>query len=333
MNEDRDERRFRVPSGQLIDLPRDEAIADAPSIYVFVDEKLALAVNVALATRRALLLEGPSGSGKSSLALAVATAMGWRYLRHVVSSRTQAREMLWDIDYVRRLHDAQAAAAHREARFDESIDRYVVPGQLWWAFDPRDAATVSAIAGPAGQPAEDRQRDLRRLAGGPLERPAVLLIDEIDKADPDVPNDLLVPLGALRFTVTPLREREVTAPAGFEPLVVITSNNERDLAPAFLRRCVRYRLGHPQREEMTRIARAQVSDVDERVVEDLAGVLLTREPASLDGDASERVSIATFVDAVRAARDLGINRDSSDWGAFLSVFREWRLGRWADDDS
>ena len=165
----------------------------AEPIYVY-DEDLILAVNVALATRRPLLVRGPSGAGKSSLARNAADVLGWRYYEYVVTSRTEARDMLWQVDLLRRLHDAQAARAGGTP-FSEDYTPYVKPGVLWWAFEPETAVWRGA---PPDTPGIKKVDD--PWSGAPASR-AVVLVDEIDKADPDVPNNLLVPLGSLRFQV------------------------------------------------------------------------------------------------------------------------------------
>jgi len=201
---------------------------DAPDrrdglVYVMSAE-VELAVRVALATGRPLLLRGDPGSGKSSLAAFVARQREWRYYEHVVTSRTQARDLLWTFDSVRRLADA-------EARRDINDFNYVQPGVLWWAFARnsarcRGAPAENAVSEPPEQSAEtnaERSPDH-----------AVVLIDEIDKADPDMPNGLLVPLGSSEFVVTDINTPVRTQPprGDLDPresrhLVVITINEER----------------------------------------------------------------------------------------------------------
>jgi MoxR-like ATPase len=195
------------------------------SVYVYEDE-IELAVNVALATGRPLLVAGPPGSGKSSLAPNVARTAGWRFEQQVISSATEARDLMWTFDAVGRLRDAQAAEEGRELR------DYVKPEVLWRAFDPVSAQT-------RGQRTSD---DAVR---------AVVLLDEIDKADPDVPNNLLVPLGSWEFDVS---ELDVKVAAGVPPLVILTTNDERELSKPFVRRCVVLTLERPDQERLERIA-------------------------------------------------------------------------------
>jgi MoxR-like ATPase len=212
-----------------------ETVADrAPPQTFLFDDALVLAINIARATRRPLLLRGASGVGKTSVARAVAWHQGWSYVQIVVTSRTLARDFLYQIDDLKRLQDAYAQ------RPIDDMQRYVVPGPLFWAFDPGYARSVLAATGrdtliPSGVEANAAN--------------TVVLIDEIDKADPDVPNNLLEPIGRLSFEVAELGH-PVTAPANRVPLVVLTTNEERDLPAAFLRRCIDHRINPPDNERL-----------------------------------------------------------------------------------
>jgi MoxR-like ATPase len=255
-------------------------------VYVYDREgRIELAVNLALATGRPLLIRGAPGTGKSSLAASVAAKLRWRYYEHVVSSRTQARDLLWTFDSVQRLSDAQGNAVKDDAA-------YLTPGALWWALDAASAAAHSARSDPS----------VRRRA-----RRAVVLVDEIDKADPDVPNDLLVPLGSLRFDYG-----EVTVKAVHPPLVIITTNQERDLPRAFLRRCVALELEPPLDERLTQIARAHHPDDPDDAT--LAAIL--KSYRAVQKRQQERddapASIAEFLDAVAACRSLGTQPGDAD---------------------
>jgi MoxR-like ATPase len=157
-----------------------------PETTYVVSPDVELAVNVALATGRPLLVLGPPGSGKTSLGFAVGDRMRWDVYDTVVTSRTRAQDLLWTFDNVRRLSGALASGDQAVAP-DEA---YIAPGVLWRALDPERAAGIMAAQG---------KRPPRRFSRG-----AVVVIDEIDKADPGVPNDLLRPLGDLRFEVTDL---------------------------------------------------------------------------------------------------------------------------------
>ena len=198
-----------------------------PSSYVY-DQPLILAINVAMATRRPLLLAGEPGCGKTTLASNVAQVQDWAYYHHTIGSRSQASELLWDVDTLRRLNDA-----YDPKRRLLGEDSYIQPGKLWWALAPESARY-------RGVPPKDRDLNVPPLSYPPQHRAgrsAVLLIDEIDKAEPDVPNDLLEVLDTSSFYV---RDRRIE-PERRDVLVIITTNLERDLPGAFMRRCVVYR--------------------------------------------------------------------------------------------
>jgi MoxR-like ATPase len=257
--------------------------------YVWNDD-LELAVNIAIATERPLLVRGPSGAGKSSFAASLAAAKKWRYYEQVVSSTTEAQHFLWRFETLQRLSDAQASAVRPPVH-------YVSPGVLWWAFHPQsaqrrgdDSGTVEPLADPNRLPAADDAR-------------AVVLIDEIDKADPDVPNNLLVPLGSLEFTVSDASDLIVKATV--PPVVIITTNDERELPNAFTRRCVVVKLEPPNRQALLRIAEAHFGpDRDglfQKVAEALDRVATAKRSQGLPVP-----STAEYLDAIATCRDLGV---------------------------
>ena len=164
--------------------------------YVATDE-LKLAVNAAAVLQRPLLIKGEPGTGKTLLAEQVARAFGVPLIEWHIKSSTKAQHGLYEYDAVARLRDSQLG----EGRASE-IANYIVPGKLWQAFE-----------------ADQR---------------VVLLIDEIDKADIEFPNDLLRELDRMDFYVYETRQ---TIKAKYRPIVIITSNNEKELPDAFLRRC------------------------------------------------------------------------------------------------
>ena len=180
--------------------------------YVATDD-LTLAVNAALTLERPLLIKGEPGTGKTMLAEEVARALGRPLLQWHIKSTTKAHQGLYEYDAVSRLRDSQLG--------DEKvrdITNYIVRGVLWQAFTAPE--------------------------------PVVLLIDEIDKADIEFPNDLLRELDRMEFHVYETRE---TVRAVHRPLVIITSNNEKDLPDAFLRRCFFHYIRFPEKETMERI--------------------------------------------------------------------------------
>jgi MoxR-like ATPase len=276
-------------------------------VYVF-NERIELAVNVALATTRPLLVGGPSGGGKSSLARSVAHRLGWRYYEQVISSRTQARDLLWTFDSLRRLGDAQAE------RLVEDSAHYVEPGVLWWAFEPetarwrgRDPRQVRAAADPGS---------------GDEGEGAVVLLDEIDKADPDVPNNLLVPLGSFRFDVTDTnRSVEARRPL----LVIITTNDERVLPPAFMRRCVALELDAPDPATLVKIAAEHYGPDEKGIYLPIANHVAAaagQNAAAAGPDArTAGASTAEYLDTVRACLALDITPAEGDprWQALVSA--------------
>lgn len=199
-------------------------------VHVFSTEEVE-AVDAALAACRPLLLRGEPGIGKSQLARAVARRLRRAFVPFVVDGRTESRDLLWSFDAVKRLADAQLAAplgwdsATAEERL--GVHNYLRPGPLWWAFNWRDAAEQGARI-KANEPP---QRD-----GGETRNGAVVLIDEIDKAETDVPNGLLEALGAGQFT--PLGRSDPVVAVRPTALVIITTNEERALPDAFIRRCL-----------------------------------------------------------------------------------------------
>jgi MoxR-like ATPase len=285
-------------------------------VYLMPD-KLALAVDVALATGRPLLLRGEPGTGKSSLAAYVARERGWRYYEHVVTSQTQARDLLWTFDSVRRLADAQAGTAG--SRSLDPAD-YIQPGVLWWALAP-DSAARHGRAGTESMPSHEINRD--RSADH-----AVVLIDEIDKADPDLPNGLLVPLSAGSFLVTETGtvvgktaagKRADASAGGPRHLVIITTNEERELPEAFLRRCVVAWLDPPGKDELIDIARAHLTVYEGGYTErdDALALALAKEITTARAQARQHgirpASTAEYLDALRACRALGIDVGSDEW--------------------
>jgi MoxR-like ATPase len=194
--------------------------------YIASDE-LRHAVNVAVALARPLLVRGEPGTGKTLLAENLARSLGLPLIRWHVKSTTKAKDGLYVYDTVARLHDS---------RFNSG--------------DVRDIAKYIKL-GPLGQALDADSR-------------VVLLIDEIDKADIEFPNDLLLELDAMRFRIDETG-REVVAKE--RPVVIITSNNEKELPDAFLRRCVFHYIQFPTRELMAEIVRVHHPDITDRVLD------------------------------------------------------------------
>ncbi len=295
------------------DLPKDGIHPKGKDLdhppYVFAD-KVAIAVDIALATGRPLLVSGPPGSGKSTLAPVMADLLGWRYLRDVFTSRTRLEELTGDLDQLRRLNDAQIR--DEENPLPERW-AYLEPGILWWAFDRtgaplrgRSAKEVSVLKQRLGE----NYVEPWDPSSGEDVVDAVLLLDEIDKADPDLPNDLLEPLDRKRFNVPqgPL----VQAKPSLQVLVIITTNEERELPPAFLRRCINLRLADPNREQLLDIARHYYPSGTKKLHAAIADKLIEQRAAARQQDLRPP-STSEYLDAIEACRKLKIKPESDAW--------------------
>ena len=186
-----------------------------------VTEDLQVAVNAAITLERPLLVKGEPGTGKTVLAREIADALGTPFIEWHIKSTTKAQHGLYDYDAVARLRDGQLG----DQRVHD-ISNYIVRGKLWEAFDS----------------------DVR----------PVVLIDEIDKADIEFPNDLLLELDRMEFHVN---ETKATVAAKHRPIVLITSNNEKELPDAFLRRCFFHYIAFPDADTMTRIVDVHYPDI------------------------------------------------------------------------
>ena len=195
--------------------------------YIATDD-LNVAVNAAIVLERPLLVKGEPGTGKTVLAEEIARAIGAPLLTWHVKSTTKAQQGLYEYDAVSRLRDSQLG----DPRVSD-IGNYIRRGKLWEAFAAPD-------------------------------RP-VLLIDEIDKADIEFPNDLLLELDRMEFHVYETGE---TVRAAKRPVVVITSNNEKELPDAFLRRCFFHYIRFPDRETMEKIVEVHFPGIKQRLVEE-----------------------------------------------------------------
>lgn len=180
--------------------------------YIATDD-LKMAVNAAITLKRPLLIKGEPGTGKTMLAEEVSAALGYKLITWNVKSTTKAQQGLYEYDAVSRLRDSQLGD-----KDVNDIKNYIKKGKLWEAFE--------------------------------AEEQVVLLIDEIDKADIEFPNDLLQELDKMEFFVYETKE---TIKAKTRPIIVITSNNEKELPDAFLRRCFFHYINFPDKETMQSI--------------------------------------------------------------------------------
>jgi MoxR-like ATPase len=186
-----------------------------------VSRDLEVAVNAALTLQRPLLVKGEPGTGKTVLAQEVARALKRPLIEWHIKSTTKAQHGLYEYDAVSRLRDGQLG----DERVRD-ISNYIVRGKLWDAFESSE--------------------------------PVVVLIDEVDKADIEFPNDLLLELDRMQFFVYETRQ---TVAAKSRPMVIITSNNEKELPDAFLRRCFFHYITFPDRDTMERIVATHYPDI------------------------------------------------------------------------
>lgn len=189
-------------------------------------KELMNAVNIAMALKKPLLIKGEPGTGKTVLAESISEALGMPLITWSIKSTTKAQDGLYMYDTVQRLYDSQFG----EGRVDD-ISKYISLGKLGNAFKSREQT--------------------------------VLLIDEIDKADLEFPNDLLWELDKMEFYINETKE---TVKANMKPVVIITSNAEKELPDAFLRRCIFHYIEFPDKNKMEEIVRVHYGDVDKKLV-------------------------------------------------------------------
>ena len=214
---------------------------DGSERYV-APRELTLAVNAAVTLQRPLLIKGEPGTGKTLLAEEVARALGLPLFQWHIKSTTKAQQGLYEYDAVSRLRDGQLG----DPKVSD-IANYIVKGVLWQAFES--------------------------------ETPAVVLIDEIDKADIEFPNDLLRELDRMEFHVYETRQ---TVRARHRPLIFITSNNEKELPDAFLRRCFFHYIRFPDRETMEKIVAVHYPELKRELLQEALEVFFgLREMAGL----------------------------------------------------
>ncbi|MFG6358926.1 MAG: MoxR family ATPase [Acetatifactor sp.] len=229
-------------------------------------EELMASVNIAMALQKPLLIKGEPGTGKTMLAEAVARALDKRLIIWNIKSTTKAQDGLYVYDTIQRLYDGQFGVEGVD-----DIARYIKLGKLGEAFDS--------------------------------EEQVVLLIDEIDKADLEFPNDLLWELDQMEFYINETRR---TVKAKHRPIVIITSNAEKELPDAFLRRCIFHYIDFPSQELMEEIVRVHFPDVEEHLLKNAMEVFYNIRSIR---DIRKKPSTSELIDWVNALQIGGISAD------------------------
>lgn len=293
------------PSRKPFDLPEIEGWPAQRHQFAELD---IWAVRAALVTGRPLLVRGEPGTGKSQLARAVAVAMGRPLLYEVITSHTEVTDLLFELDAVARLGEAQVLGASRagrdQVRSALAPERFIRPGKIWWALSWPSASAQAELSGTPPPAIEE----------GAWRRGCVLLVDEIDKADAELPNALLGCFANQSFQV-PQRPQAVSRAAEQPPpLVVVTTNEERELPAAFLRRCMVHHLELAADDEQLAaflVARGQVhfapqyGDLDDyqSVLEAAAARLIEDRKLAAAG-ALHRPGQAEYLDLCRAVFEI-----------------------------
>jgi len=281
--------------------PDDLPVGQSKRRYPYIpDAKLKQFVNMAITLRRPLLIKGPPGCGKTRLAMSIAAELKLKLHEWYIKSTSRARDGLYTIDMVRRLHDAQLRT---------SKPKNLIP---YIRFGPLGEAIRSNVE-------------------------TVVLIDEIDKADMDFPNDLLRELDEKKFTLEELDEKDIsevdrrhgwkkTYESKKHPIVIVTSNDEKELSDAFLRRCLFYNISFPEKDELTRIVQVNTLDikVDDRLIE--LAVDRLREIRKVKGeDFRKSPATSELIDWVRILHLWGVNVNQLDPARSFTDLPYWEV--------
>jgi MoxR-like ATPase len=253
----------------------------------FPDEKLRKAVNMAIALKRPLLLKGDPGCGKTRLAEAVAYAVhGENYLKQAlyfewnIKSSSKVSDGIYTFDHIKRLRDAQLDQINK-TKVSDDLSLYIEKGALAKSFE----------ASKKG-------------------KPTILLIDEIDKADIDFPNDLLLELDQKRFEIPELKQN-ITAEES--PIIFITSNDEKDLPPAFLRRCLFHYVEFPEKNDLLKIVKANFDDFNKDILNKaLEKFEILRGKMQSNNNAEKRVSTSELIDWIYLIKHFNLSADELD---------------------
>lgn len=254
-------------------------------LYAYLpDKKLVEAVNLAMVLGRPLLIMGEPGCGKTRLAESVAYELHGkdmfdeRYFRWNVKSTSKAKDGLYTYKALKYFQHSQAGKETKDGNNEEFIKNYIQKGALGKAIDICD-----------------------EIRDNPDCKQPVVLIDEIDKASLDFPNDLLFELDKMSYEIEELAigsEGQKVATGDLKPLILITSNNEKELPAAFLRRCLFYEIKFPEKDELARIVHSRFDNADAQMVSDTIERFLSirNEQENTERDSDKKVSTSELID-------------------------------------
>ncbi len=318
------------------------AVGTWPVSRYFLDQEARYAIDLAVACGRPLLVRGLPGTGKSDLARAAAEYLGRAFVYEVITARTEPQDLLWRFDAIARLADAQVQHMGRNT---VNPLNYVSPGPLWWALNWEEAEKFLK--------SNDKEISQRRMALKPdteltlakgdkenqkdraSKKGVVLLLDEIDKADSELPNSLLEVLANTGFRLpwaSTTEGVEIHIKSALKPLIIITTNEDRELPPAFVRRCLVLAI-QPSNDFVAWIkarARVHFRDPDQPAIDDqpaLTEHLITQAAEYLQRDRNSigndgpKPSLAEYLDLLRGLYHLAPNDESKQLEWLEKVYR------------
>ena len=310
----------KIKAGQEIELPAHGSWPE--SKHCFDDIKVVNAIKAALAAQRPLLVRGEPGTGKSQLARAVAHKLKRQFVSEVVNARSESQDLICRFDAVGRLAKAQTLKAEGndavDIKAELKAEKFISPGPLWWVLDWEGANRVHG----------DSEYQLQRPEapdGWKPEHGSVLLIDEIDKADAELPNGLLETLGNNAVTIPWVNQSLGNDKESIPPLIIISTNNERELPAAFVRRCLVLNLKLPAEAELEDwlVKRGELhfgSQCDEGICREAAVQLMKDRKAAQDMSLTPPGQ-AEYLDILRALAMFGeAGEDQSTMLAAISDF-------------
>jgi MoxR-like ATPase len=305
---------FKPELGKPYLLPKMSAWPETMHLF---DEDCKWAVQTALAANRPLLVSGEPGIGKSQISRAVAAFFHVPFLPFVVNARSECSDLLYETDPVSRLAQAQVIDQSDDRNWRDLLaeERFVRPGPLWWAFHWKSAQRQAkrwcrscGVSGPIDDLADCCEACCepahQHLAGWAPGDGCVVLIDEIDKADSEFANGLLESLGNTGFDVIPARQ--AVSLEGCAPLIAITTNQERELPAAFIRRCLVLNVEFPQQSPDVFLRDRGKVHFGDKIHADVytQAAKMVLDERTRQKDALHRPGAAEYLDILRALHSL-----------------------------